>query len=120
MWIIDTTRLYVQDLPESGKQIVPRLQPLDGPTIHQIFGYESPIFKISAVVVGSGAIGQLRAKARDKNTHTLSGAWGYYKRGIVSGFDFKPRKSVIWQSVDTNLPCDSPVYDVELEFLQDE
>jgi hypothetical protein len=119
MWILDSVRIFAQDLPEDGKQAIARLQPLSGPTVYQVFGYESSVFKLSAVVVGQDDIDDLRAASRDGALHTLSGAWDIYKSVYVSAFSFKPRKGVIWQDLRTDLDCDDPVFDVELELLEE-
>jgi len=120
MWFLDSTRVFAQELPEDGRQQIARLQPLEGPTVHQIFGYESPIFKLNAVVVGQDDIDAIRAMSRDATTHTLSGAWDTIKTVYVAGFSFKPRRNVIWQSVRQDLDCDAPVFDVEIELFEEE
>jgi hypothetical protein len=117
MWVIDNTRIYVQEIPEDGKQTIARLQPLTGGTVYQTFGYENSSFKLTGVVVGTGVISQLRTKSRDGSTHTLSGAYGYYKSVYISGFSWKPRL-IISQTIDMTQSCTSPVYDVNLELYE--
>ena len=52
MWTINGTRIFVNSLNGSGKNIFARLQPLSGGTVIQRFGYESPIRKIGGLIVG--------------------------------------------------------------------
>ena len=51
-WSIGGIRIYVTDGNEEANQIVARLQPLSGGTINQIFGYETPVRKLSCYIVG--------------------------------------------------------------------
>ena len=54
MWTLGGTRIYPHTKKETASQIIPKLQPLNGGTVHQVFGYESPEITLTCLVVGSG------------------------------------------------------------------
>lgn len=120
MWYIDTTRIYVQEFASTDQQILARLQPLSGATIHQIFGYESPILKVKGVIVGDTDRDAIRGMARDGSTHDLD-----LDTVVVIGSALVhnvtcTRKPTNYQTMRPDLDCDAPVYDCDLELYVDE
>jgi hypothetical protein len=119
-WYLDSTRIFVQDWKLHEDQIIPRLQPLNGGTVKQIFGYESPITNINAIIVGSADADTLRAMTEDGATHTLvvpSGEYGadsYEVKNIALA-----RIMCICQTIRPDLPTDAPVYTVDIELYGD-
>ena len=76
-WTLDGIRIFVQEDNLEGGQIIPRLQPLSGGTIKQIFGYESPVKSIAGIVVGATDASLLIAMTQDATPHTLIDPTGY-------------------------------------------
>ena len=119
-WYLDSTRIFIQEFATNDKQIVARLQPLSGGTIHQIFGYESPVIKVKGYVVGYADRDDIRGMARDAGTHILYfGATPSWSDLIVSNVSAN-RLNWICQTIRPDLPTDTEVYDVELELYYDE
>jgi hypothetical protein len=116
MWTIDSTRIYAQKLNEETKQIIPRLQPVGGGTVLQIFGYDSDIYKLAGKVVGYTDHDAIKAMANDGNTHTVTESGGWTKTVYVSNFS-SSRDSAITQTMRTDLSCYAPVFTVELELF---
>lgn len=115
-WTLNGTRIITQDSSVGAKQIIARLQPISGGTTLQVFGYENPIIKLAAIVIGTTDRAALEALTRSGDSYTLVTPYGsdtYY----VSSFSSKERLGIISQSVilDINHTCYDPVYDVELE-----
>ncbi len=111
-------------MPERTGEVVARLQPLSGGSIHQSFGWESSTLSIKGYIVGEADYTALKASARDGNTHVL-----IYTDPPASGIDMGDfylhnvvisRTKAVWQSLRPDLDCDSPVYSVEGELYQDE
>lgn len=115
-WYVDSVRTFVDESKEEGGQIIPRLQPLGGSTILQIFGYESIIRNIGGLIVGDTDKNALLAKRTDGNTHTLTGPEGslgsfYVKNVTIS------RIHSICQTIRPDLDIDAPVYQFEIQFF---
>lgn len=121
MWYLDGVAIVVTGRETSNGQIIARLQPLASGTVHHIFGYEDKTSKITGLVVGSGDKGALEAFTKDAETHSLSSTDGITSLGYGSylvksaTFTMQP---VIKQSIRTDLPCDSPVYEVAMELYE--
>lgn len=117
-WTINSTRIYVQDVNDENKQIIARLNPFGGGTIHHIFGYEDPILNLKAVVIGSGNMDLLEGYTKTGSSYSLVtpyGTWGNY---LVN----KTVKKIlpgICQTIDRTLPDTAPVYSVDLELYKD-
>lgn len=110
-------RIFVVDEGLDGEQIIARLQPLDGGTVNQVFGYVSPILKLSCYVVGKSDEEDLRNSTATGSSHllvydTISG--DYFLQKMSS----KNVRSVR-QTIRYDLPVDSPVYLCELILLED-
>lgn len=125
MWHIDTTRIFVQELVDDSNQIIPRLQPLDGDTILQLFGTETSIFKLKGKVVGYTDLNTLKGYSRDATTHvvleSISGVAEpdmfnmtlYLKKVTAS------RDKTLMQTIREDLDCYAPVFDVDIELYTD-
>jgi hypothetical protein len=70
-WTLGGQRIYVQEDGSEGSQIIPRLQPLDGETVLQFFGYESQIRTLSAIVVGNTKRDALLGYRKTSTTRSL-------------------------------------------------
>lgn len=114
-WTIEGIRIFVQDRTEGDKQIVAKLQPLVGGTVNHIFGYENDSYKLSATIVGDTDKAALKALARTGTTCTLVTPYGNVTV-IVTEVN-ADQMNVIWQSLRTDLSCDSPVYKVTLGLI---
>jgi hypothetical protein len=115
-WYVDTVRIFVQDEIETAKQIIARLQPLGGGTVHHVFGYEDKVYKVTGFVVGSGEILTLEGYTQDGVTHTFSTPYYGNLVTYVNNVQAKPM-NVICQTFDTTQPEDAPVYTVDVELL---
>lgn len=115
-WTIGGVRIYVQDSAEESGQILPRLQPLNGGTIIQAFGYESTVRNIAGLVVGETNKNTIKALSKNGGASTTFGTWeGLSITGIVRKFNAK-RTNIVCQTLDTSQPTDAPVYDCTMEF----
>lgn len=114
MWTLNGIRIFVQESNREGSQIIPRLQPLSGGTIIQIFGYETAIHNISAIVVGDAdrdALMLLRTTATDYELVSPEGSMGDYYVAKV-GYARRPN---ICQTLRPDLAEDAPMYDFNIE-----
>lgn len=116
-WYIDTTRIFVQDWKEVDNQIIPRLQPLSGGSVTQIFGYESPAIHFTALVVGMVDKEALVNMASDGVVHTISGPYtisgSYYVKSVAP--TLMPSSM---QTIRPDLDCYDPVYTIEVDLLE--
>ena len=119
MWVLDSTRVFIQKYGGGVSQIIARLQPLDHLTVHQIFGRESQIIKFNGYVVGSGDLTTIITMDRDKTTHTLSGPYGILEECYVHTVQYDLTQ-IACQTLRPDLPDDSPVYVVDFELFKDE
>jgi len=113
-WTYNNKRIYVQKIGGGGKQIIPRLQPLSGGTVFQLFGYETTIVKVSAIVVGDTILANLLSYKADETAHAFvspEGALGNYYVGDIK-YDRLP---ISYQTITTD--CEAPVYMVDLELI---
>jgi len=118
-WLIDSVRIFTQDLKDDDDQIIARLNPLAGGTTLHLFGYDDEITHVSAYIVGLVDKAAIKAMAKDAATHSLTtpyGGWGDFTVKHAS-FQLTP---MICQTLRTDLPEDSPVFRVELELYRDE
>ncbi len=116
-WTISGTRIFVEESKEEGGQIIPRLQPLGGATILQIFGYESIIRNISGVIVGDTDKNSLLSLRTDGVTHTLVGPEGTVGSFLVKNVSVNRVRSIC-QTLRTDLDADAPVYNFEIQFYE--
>lgn len=129
MWTVDyTTRIFVQELGSNKGQILPRLQPLDGGTIIQVFGYESDIYKLAAKVVGYADLNALKALVEDGAEHIISevasgvstSGYMYFRDSFYIKNISDKRLSTMKQTIRQDLDCYAPVFDVEMELYKDD
>jgi hypothetical protein len=111
-WTYGGERIYATEMSAGDKQIIARLQPLGGATVHQVFGYENEIVKLRAYVVGDTILAALKAMAKDGVTHSLVGNTITYGSYYLANFSWS-RVPAVWQTLTA--VCDDPLYQVELE-----
>lgn len=119
MWLLNTIRIFVQDIQDSDGQLIASLNPLDSGTIYQVFGYEDLTSKVSAYIVGDVDKAALIAYSKTGLTYVLSGPEGALGSYYVSKVGFK-RLMGTCQTIRQDLDTDAPVYMVDLELLKDE
>jgi hypothetical protein len=115
-WYLDNTRVFVQEHKRNGTQIIPRIQPLTGGTVHQYFGYESPILNFSALIVGEADRTDIESMYYDHSAHTLSGPYGivdYYVHSQSISLE-----DASYQTIRPDLDCEAPVYTVAMELYE--
>lgn len=115
-WTFNNIRIFVQDITGEGSQIIPRLQPIDGGTVLQFFGYENEVVTVTGMIVGNTDRDALRALKKSTSSYTLNspeGSLGTYYVKKVSN----KRLPIICQTFRPDLPEESPVYDVTLELF---
>ena len=126
MWNLDSVRIYVQEFGDELGEIIPRIQPLDGPTILQIFGDESSIYKIQAKIVGYDDLDTIKGYVHDGATHNLlespSGVSvpGYFDKDLYIRKMSYSRDKSIMQTMRNDLSCYAPVFTLDLELYEDE
>jgi hypothetical protein len=120
-WTLGGIRIFVSESKEEGGQIVPRLQPLSGATILQIFGYESDIRTLGAVVVGDtdkDALKSLRTTGsgyilESPEYPTPSGIGSFVVKNVSIN-----RLHSICQTLRSDLATDAPVYQAEIQLYK--
>lgn len=120
MWYLDSTRFFVQQFEVSDKQIIARLQPLAGGSVHHVFGYETPVLKVSGITVGATDRDAIRAMARTGTTHTLTFDGNTIIGAALVSSVTATKRNMVCQTLRPDLPEDSPLYDIELEMWVDE
>jgi hypothetical protein len=112
-WTLDGTRIYVQDIPETTKNIIARLQPVNAGTTLQHFGWENATYKLSGIIVGTVDKDALVALAQSSSSYTLSTPYGsltvYVNNATAS------QMYSICQTMRPDLDSDAPVYKLDLE-----
>lgn len=117
MWTVGSVRVYVQGQDFVDGQTVVRLQPLEGGTITQTFGYEDVISKITGVIVGDDTRASLQAFAKTGNQYEILWNATSYGSYYIKKVSFS-RVSTVYQTMDTvNHLCTDPVYAVEFELV---
>lgn len=117
MWKLNNIRIIATDEQSSDPQIIARLNPLGGGTVHQVFGYEDRIRRINCVVVGHNDMTALRALAKTGSAYTLRSYDGNEGSYLVNSVEYT--RTPIWrQTVRRDLPDTSPVFRVALELYQ--
>ena len=115
-WTFNGVRIFVQEISGEGSQIIPRLQPISGGTVLQFFGYDNEVVTVTGMIVGNTDRDALRALKKTDTAYTLvspEGSLGTYYVKKVSN----KRLPIICQTFRTDLPEESPVYDVSLELF---
>lgn len=116
-WSLDGIRIFVGESKEDAGQVVPRLQPLGGGTLLQVFGYESDIRTIGGIVVGDTDKDGLKDLRTDGGYYTLLSPEGSLGDFIVKNVTVR-RVHCICQTLRPDLPEDSPVYEVEIQLYE--
>jgi len=116
-WTLNGTRIFVQESKEEAGQIVPRLQPLSGATVLQVFGYESDVRTLAAVVVGDTDKDALKTLRTTGSSYALVGPEGSLGSFVVKNVSAN-RVRCICQTLRVDLPTDAPVYDVEIQLYE--
>ncbi len=113
-WTLGGHRIYAQESSEETGQILPRLQPLDGGTVIQAFGYESTVRQVDAIVVGDTRKNALKAFAQSETPVAFVSPEGSLGNVIVRKFQAKRNKTTC-QRIDLALAETAPVYDISFE-----
>jgi hypothetical protein len=118
-WTFNHVRIYVVKDVADFQQEIARLQPLRAGTIHHVFGWDDPVVKLEAVVVGSPTALNLISFTKSGSSMELMSPYGdlgdYYLKSI--NFDTIP---TIKQTIDRTQDCDATVYRVNMELYKDE
>jgi hypothetical protein len=118
-WTLGSVTIIPQSIDDDFDQTIARLQPLASGTIYHTFGYEFDIKKVSVYIVSTADRLALINYNRDAAVHALYNDayfWGnYYVKHLA--FKYEP---IAYQTIRPDLPCDSPVYTVDIELYKDE
>lgn len=116
-WTFNGVRVFVQSSKVDGEQIIPRLQPLAGNTVLQIFGYGGEIRTIAGLIVGSADYASLFSTRTTGNPYTLvtpeGSSLSYYVKSISL-----TREPITCQTFRSDLAEDAPVYTVEMQLYR--
>lgn len=118
MWTLNSIRIFVQENTGEAGQIIPRLQPLSGPTVIQIFGYESEVKSINAFVVGDTDKDALMALRTTGSAYELMSPMGDLGDYVVSKVNYKQIPNIC-QTLRPDLPEDAPMYIFDIELYPD-
>ncbi len=118
-WTYNSIRIFVQELNDTDIQEVAKLTPFGGGSIYHVFGYQDPATKISAIIVGLDDRDSLRACKENGGSYELDTPWGVWCSGILKQMTSKLTDSRC-QTMRSDLPDDSPVFNVELEIYNEE
>lgn len=113
-WTLGNNRFYVQDINGEGSQIIPRLQPISNGTVLQFFGYENEVKTVSAIVVGNTKKDTLLSYRKTSTLRELVSPEGSLGNYYVKKVQYK-RLPIVCQTIDTSLPTESPVYQMDFE-----
>jgi hypothetical protein len=119
MWTLNSIRIFVQEHTTDGSQIIPRLQPVNGGTVLQFFGYESEVKSINAYVVGDTDKAALIALYKTSTSYTLVSPMGTLGAFFVKKVAFKQIPNVC-QTLRPDLAEDAPMYIFDFELYPDE
>jgi hypothetical protein len=115
MWTLGANRIIVTNIEDDDQaQIVAKLQPLEGGTVYQTFGYENPISKLDCYVVSKEEMDAIRSLTTSGDTFELvspEGSMGFYFVMKVS----PKRVYSVCQTIRPDLDSDAPVYLVTIE-----
>lgn len=115
-WTYNGIRIFVVNRTGEGKQIMPMLQPLSGGTVVQFYGYESEITQIGGLVVGATDLRNLMNLKKTATPYTLTSPEGEIGALYLKNIKYN-RLPSIYQTMRLDLPCESPVYDVDLDLV---
>jgi hypothetical protein len=115
-WEYNSIRIFVSKRSGNAKQIIPTLQPLSGGSVYQFFGWETETNQISGLVVGATDLRALIALKETASYYTLNSPEGAIGSFYLKDIKFN-RTNSIYQTMRPDLPCESPVYDIDMELL---
>lgn len=118
-WQLGSVRIFTQNYDEDDKQIIARLQPVNGATVMQVFGYETMVSHIAAIIVGLTDKNTLESYSRDGVSHTLSSPIGSLGDYFVSSIRSKWQQGIC-QTLRPDLDTDAPVFTVDIELFKEE
>lgn len=123
MWIFNSIRIFPQTLKDASGQIIPRLNPLSGGTVLQVFGYDTSIVTISAIIVGDTDRAALKALGRTGLSYNLQyrdgGVGSYTTVGTYFVKSFTSQRTMATcQTIRADLATNSPVYNIDLELYE--
>lgn len=118
MWSLGGVRIFVIDSGEEASQIIARLQPLDGGTVNQVFGYESPSRKLTCYIVGDTDMHAILTMTTTGTAVALLSPEGDLGDFLVQKVNM-PRQKTVDQSLRPDLDCDAPVYLGEISLFED-
>jgi len=116
-WSLNSIRIFVNESKEDAAQIVPRLQPLSGGTVLQVFGYESDVRTITGLVVGDTDKNGLKTLRTTGSSYTLLSPEGSLGSFVVKNVVVN-RSPSICQTLRPDLAEDAPVYQVEVQLYE--
>jgi hypothetical protein len=119
-WTYNNIRIFPSDYTPQEKQIIARLSPLGGGTVHHFFGYESGILKLKVFIAGYANYDALKACTRTGVSYALN-----MSSTTSLGNFFLNSMSGTWintscQTFDPSQASDAIVYSLDLEFYHDE
>lgn len=117
-WTYGGIRIFVQDMAVENKQIISRLHPFAGGTIHHIFGWEDDVSKVEGYAVGPADILALKSYTTSGTTFQLDSPYGTMGDYLLNSLTFKLVPTIA-QTMRTDLDCEAPVYTVNLELYKD-
>ena len=117
MWTLNGTRLFVQKLKVTVTQNLARLQPFGLESVYHWFGYVSPVYNVSAYVVGDTDRWALQYITGIGRQYTFSGPEGTVGIYHVKNMN-ADRVACTCQTLRPDLDSDSPVYLVDFELWQ--
>jgi len=120
MWTLNSIRIFTQDFNENNNNIMARIQPLTNGTVLHKFGYESTVYDLAGIVVGTADKEGLQALARTTSTYDLVTPYETLSGVSVATVKVKQRLGIISQTIRQDLDCESPIFDVSIEiFVED-
>lgn len=117
-WTFNSVRIFVQNYGGTDKQTIARLGPVNDRTVLHVFGYESPIVKVTAKVVGVDDLNTLRGMVRTGLQYSLTKPYASPSNYYLNSIDWKMDMSIC-QTLRPDLATDAPVWTVEMELYYD-
>jgi hypothetical protein len=114
MWYIGTAKIIVTQMQSDNKQIIARLQPLNGATIKQVFGYEAKVVKVRGYVVGDTNLGLIQGYTTDGTTHALMENAENHGSFLVNSIGAS-RLNILCQTIDPSEDLYERTYEVDVE-----
>lgn len=119
-WRINNIRVVTQVFDNTETNIIARLHPFGGGTIHHFFGYEDGVYRMAGLVVGFTDRNALLSMAKDDTAYAVIG-WEqnegtYYVKNVNT-----KRRLGVWRQtflVDLSHAETDPIWDVEFELYK--